>query len=597
MCVACAHPPAAGVPVPSDQRWIELPQGEEEAGRIESVGVKHLLRGLYFIAVGESGAAIPHLRLALIYTPDSAFIHERLSRAWAATGNLERARRSLDAGLERTPEDPWLNWLAGDLAARELRFRDAVAHLRRASASDEVLPESGAALVDVLLWLGDVKAADESAQAMMRRRPGDGELATRVAGQFEDHGELDMSLREYQRARVRRPGDRRAALGESRVLGMLARHDEAADTLVPMFALYPDMPELYVLLTRLLVRAGRPEAEAYRGEALRQANGDVFTTMAVATGDLLEGRIAEGLDLLRALVVGEPDHLEPRLFLAEALARLGDGQGCLGALEVTTTQPSPRLHQPRAWCWALQDRVDLAMEQMTWAVLDSGRPRDGLLDAARLLSQFAVEAVARRTLSDLLIRCRQRITEEDATVARAHLADLFGHGVEALELVAQLPRERLQAPEMVLRVADLESRNGRLASAIEALRALVREHPRDPLRLNALGFVLADANVRLDEAEVYLRRAHRLAPDDGYIIDSLGWLLYRRGAMEQAVVWLLRASRASPGDPEILRHLGDAYRALGKRDAARAAFRAALDAKPPPPLRALIEKRLEVGTS
>ncbi|MBI3179581.1 MAG: tetratricopeptide repeat protein, partial [Deltaproteobacteria bacterium] len=81
------------------------------------------------------------------------------------------------------------------------------------------------------------------------------------------------------------------------------------------------------------------------------------------------------------------------------------------------------------------------------------------------------------------------------------------------------------------------------------------------------------------------------APDEGFIIDSLGWLLYRQGRFEQALALLVQASRAAPGDPEILLHLGDVYAALGNRGGAGAAYKAALEARPPPMLRKRIEAK------
>ena len=196
-------------------------------------------------------------------------------------------------------------------------------------------------------------------------------------------------------------------------------------------------------------------------------------------------------------------------------------------------------------------------------------------------------------LSDLEKRTAERLSDLDRLWARATLADLFGRGEEALALVRQLPEDVRHEPETVMKVTDLEARYGELAAATAALEELVREAPDDPIRLNAFGFTLADAGIRLDEASVWLRRAHRLAPDEGFIIDSLGWLLFKQHELGPAIALLQAASRASPGDPEILRHLGDAYAAVGKKEAAHAAYRAALDGPVSPLLRRLLDGRLK----
>ncbi len=583
----CAHSPMAGVPVPSTERLIAVPQSAEH---VEPVGLKHLLRGLWYLHSGEAAAAIPHLRLALIYAPTSGFVHERLSRAWGLSGNPTKAREVLNSGLAKSPDDPWLRWLAGELAAGDRALQSAVEHLRRAIGDQQVLPLAAPTLVDTLLWLGKGdEAAETVAQALEAKT--DDALALRLGNVFEDHGNLDVAVDIYRRARVLNPTSRAAALAEAHVLSMQRLPGDAADALVSMLAFYPDDIDLYIRITRYLLRAGREEAEAFRAEALVQTQGSAHARMALAAADILEGHRTSGLALLRK-TISETGVLEARLYLAEILLRLGDGRGCLQTLTLSGQERDPRLHRPRAWCHAIQLQLELAMEQITWAALESDQPREAVVDAARFLSQNAEEEVAREYLSALLRRVRNKVTVEDMAIARSQLADFFGHKTEAIAELEQLGSE---SPELQLRLADLWARYGRVDEAVGLLGRLQQQEPQDPMRLNALGFVLTDAGRRLGDAEVYLRRAHRLAPDDGYITDSLGWLLLRRGQHEAALDLLRQASYAILGDPEILRHLGDAYRAMGDSDAACAAYRAAMEAKPSPSLRRVLNIELSKG--
>jgi tetratricopeptide (TPR) repeat protein len=560
---------------------------------VEAVGVKHLLRGLYFLHTQQPAAAVVHLRLALLYAPESAFVYERLSRAWGMAGERERARQALEVGLEKQPSDPWLNWLGGELALSERRFLEARAHLGLAVVSDEVVVHAGPHLIDALLWLRETDRAHAEAESLVERRPADADLAYELAARFEDHGQLADSLAFYRRARVQRPDHRGAASGEMRVLVLRGEVSRAVESLAPLFTFYPEDIDLYIQVAHLMHLDGRAEADTCRAEALRLAQGSVQGRAAVAAGDLLAGRVAKGLFLLRQVVGDRPEAGDVRLFLADMLLRQGDVHACLKLLSARSMRPSARFYRLRARCLAAGGELELAMEEITRAVLEEKRPRDALLDAVYLLSQTASEPSARSMLNDLLIRVRARITPVDALVARAQLCDLFGRGAEALELLAQISSDSREPVDIVLRRVDLQARHGELVEATRALETLLRERPSDPVRLNALGYTLANAGVRLAEAEVYLRRAHRMAPDDGYITDSLGWFFYRQGRVPEALRLLETANRASPGDPEILHHLGDAYLAAGKGEAARAAFRAALDARPPPRLRDIIRERLE----
>jgi len=234
----------------------------------------------------------------------------------------------------------------------------------------------------------------------------------------------------------------------------------------------------------------------------------------------------------------------------------------------------------------------LVVEQLSRALLLSPRPRETLLDAVRLLAAFCDEPTARRILGDLKARASERLQAVDGLLADATLADLLGDGALALSLIRQRPQPAEEDVDLVLRVSDVEARYGDRAEAVSALEILVAEEPESPLRLNALGFTLADAGIRLAEAAVWLRRAHRLAPDEPFIIDSLGWVFFRQGDLPRALALLETAARAEPGDPEILFHLGEAYRAAQWGEEARGAYRAASERITSPLLRQLLTDRL-----
>jgi tetratricopeptide (TPR) repeat protein len=88
--------------------------------------------------------------------------------------------------------------------------------------------------------------------------------------------------------------------------------------------------------------------------------------------------------------------------------------------------------------------------------------------------------------------------------------------------------------------------------------------PEQPLVLNYLGYSWVDQGVHLDEGMDMIRRAVEQRPDDGYIVDSLGWAYFRTGNYDEAVKNLERAVELKPDDPTINDHLGDAYWRVGR---------------------------------
>jgi tetratricopeptide (TPR) repeat protein len=119
--------------------------------------------------------------------------------------------------------------------------------------------------------------------------------------------------------------------------------------------------------------------------------------------------------------------------------------------------------------------------------------------------------------------------------------------------------------------------------------------PEQPHVLNYLGYSWIDRGTNLDEAMKMIRRAVDQRPDDGYIVDSLGWAYYRIGNYEEAVKTLERAISLKPEDPTVNDHLGDAYWRVGRTLEAKFQWSHARDLKPEPDELPKIEAKIENG--
>lgn len=107
------------------------------------------------------------------------------------------------------------------------------------------------------------------------------------------------------------------------------------------------------------------------------------------------------------------------------------------------------------------------------------------------------------------------------------------------------------------------------------LRAILARDPNNATALNALGYTLADRTDRIDEAYELIARALALDPEEPAILDSMGWVLFRKGEYQRAIEYLTRAYAAFP-DPEVAAHLGEALWANGQRDQAIDVWQGAL---------------------
>jgi tetratricopeptide (TPR) repeat protein len=115
------------------------------------------------------------------------------------------------------------------------------------------------------------------------------------------------------------------------------------------------------------------------------------------------------------------------------------------------------------------------------------------------------------------------------------------------------------------------------ARATEWLQQVLDEFPDDPGALNDLGYLWAEQGEHLERAHRMIRIAVEKEPDNAAYRDSLGWVLFQKGRVQEALPELEKAAAQEP-DPTVLDHLGDAYRAVGRPQEAKQAWRRAVQA-------------------
>jgi tetratricopeptide (TPR) repeat protein len=140
-----------------------------------------------------------------------------------------------------------------------------------------------------------------------------------------------------------------------------------------------------------------------------------------------------------------------------------------------------------------------------------------------------------------------------------------------------------------------EERSKQWSKAEADMRKALEMQPEQPHVLNYLGYSWIDQGINLDDGMKMIKRAVDQRPDDGYIVDSLGWAYYRIGNFEDAVKHLERAIDLKPEDPTINDHLGDAYWRVGRTLEAKFQWAHARDLKPEAEELPKIEAKIENG--
>ncbi|MBL8511158.1 MAG: tetratricopeptide repeat protein, partial [Betaproteobacteria bacterium] len=150
---------------------------------------------------------------------------------------------------------------------------------------------------------------------------------------------------------------------------------------------------------------------------------------------------------------------------------------------------------------------------------------------------------------------------------------------EALNLLSQAVDSNPEAADLFYDRAMVAEKLNRLDLFEADLRRVIQLKPDQANAYNALGYTLADRNVRLMEAYELIQTAIGISPDDASIRDSLGWVQFRLGQLKEAKA-TLNAAYQTRQDPEIAAHLGEVLWALGQQEEARKLWQNALQESP-----------------
>jgi tetratricopeptide (TPR) repeat protein len=303
--------------------------------------------------------------------------------------------------------------------------------------------------------------------------------------------------------------------------------------------LNPEDHDLALAYADLLARTGQADAARKVMEEIPQIPDVVFSRILFEIADGKDQAAEALFEEMSGMKFDDP--LEKAYYQAQAAEALGKIQQAID----------------------LYGRVDVGDY-----ALGSGLRR------AELMAREGDLAAARRELARMRLQTSELFVEE-SWLAEARILREAGDRKEALEVLDlaldELPGSVPIRYSHALFAAEL----GWVDIAENDLRIIISEQPENSAALNALGYTLADQTERYEEAEALIRQAYILEPDQAAIVDSMGWIAFRRGRLAEAEEYLRRAW-ALEQNPEIAAHLGEVLWVGGEQDAARFIWREAI---------------------
>jgi tetratricopeptide (TPR) repeat protein len=438
-----------------------------------------------------------------------------------------------------------LQILAG-LLVNAGRLEEAEPHLK------ELLSSEGSNVANAFVQLGRTLGNAQNKEAALRVMQ---QLADGYAGVPQAHyavaqaasnaGRNELALTEVRRARELRPDWEAAVLFESQLLQKTSG-TEALGSLSRYLQKYPNSREVRLNYARLLVSEKRfvdARGEFQKLLADFPTNTEVVYAVALLSVQLNDYGAAE-TNLRRLLDMDYREKDSVRMYLgqiAEEQNKYGD------ALK---------------WYEEIEAGEQFIPAQIRYAQVLS---KQGKLPEARARLQKLGASNGPQRVQLIL--------------AEAQLLRDASQEKEAFEIVEKALDAQPEQPDLLYDYAMLAERVDRMDLLESSLRKLIKIRPDHAHAYNALGYSLADRNQRLQEARELIEQALKLAPEDFFIVDSMGWVQYRLGNIAEALGWLRKAFTGRP-DPEIAAHLGEVLWVSGERGEAEKVWREATEKNP-----------------
>jgi len=539
-----ATPPAAAVEEPQDESDADAPASEAQAPSPEPVDRsalpnQELTENLLYefllaeIAIQRGNAALSaQAYVDLAKRTRDPRIARRATEVAALYARMNNA--AIDAATVWHETEPGstraLEALAGLLVAAG-RYDEALPNLRKLLTGAANDPANGfTQLTRTLANAQDKQAALKLVRSLAADYPKLAEAHFAVARAAVNAGDERVALEETRQAGQLRPDWEAAVLLEAQLL-QKASADQAASLLGGYLKKYPTARETRLAYARLLVaqkRFGEARAEFQKLMAGIPDSTDAAFAVALLSLQLKDYDAAE--KYLRSLIESPyRDKDGVRLYLGQV------------------AEERKNLPEALRWYGEVGEGEQYVQAQIRYGQVLA---RQGKLDEARVRLQ---QAAAKNS--------QQRV---QLILAEAQLLRDANQPKTAFDLVAQALDRVPNNPELLYDYAMLAEKIERVDILEASLRKLIAIRPEHAHAYNALGYSLADRNQRLPEARELIEKALQLAPDDSFIIDSMGWVLYRMGNLKDSVGYLRRAFAGRP-DAEIAAHLGEVLWALGER--------------------------------
>lgn len=500
-----------------------------------------------------------------------------------------------------------LSRLDGDLA-------EAIDQLKQALSIHPDSPYLTTELVSLYVENDNIDLALSLGESVLSKNPGNIELRSIMGGLYFNRREYDKAIREYQTIIEIDPANQVAYLYLATIFAQEKQYDLARRTFQKLLEIDPDNIIGMYYYAKTLTQMSRPvEAEALYQKITVQRPAFEAAWLGLAALYETQNKYDEAVGVYRRYLEMNPARFSLRLKIAELLIKANkleeaekeyqdvlkidstnrEVRTALGLLYfdmrrfdaavvqfsslLETVPGDDRLHYLLAN--TLEQKGDWQAAQTEYQKIS---PIFELYANAQIHAAMILKKQGR--LADAIgIMTRAILMKNDQPVLYLYLSSLY-EDKKDLATAEKMVREGLgrfpRNADLHYVLGTILEKMNRFEESIKSMEKVLEIDPQHADALNFIGYSYADRGIHLEQAEKMIVQALKIKPDNGYILDSLGWVHFRNNKFDSALTHLRRALELVPDDPNIIEHLGDVYLKIGRDKEALDYYRKAMKIDP-----------------
>lgn len=572
-------------------------------------------RGEYF------GRAIEYYKQAMKLDPAAGFLVEELTDLYIQAGRIKDAVTEAEDILKRQPENLEARRILGRIYMRmigdtqqgkinEEMLRQAIAQFRKITEKEPKDTESWLILGRLERVSRNSVEAEKAYRKVLDSDANNEDALTGLAMVYADVGDTQKTIEMLRRVTDRNPSAR-TLTALAGAYEQMRDYANAAEVLRRALALTPQSDQLKRALAQNLLLSERlDDALKLYLEIAGEDEKDAQTQLRLAEIYRLKREFDKARAALAKAKALDKDGLEARFDEVSLLEAEGNSGGAIEALKklledtarraYTVQEKGTRIMLLERLGYLERNRNQYEAAVAVFRQIAELDPQTGsrvavhVVDTYRQAKEFPkakaeadsalkqypkdrmVTAMHASLLADLgqiqqaAAEMRKLLDGQKDRETHIALAQIWEKGKNFVEMGKSLDAAEKLSPGpaekeaiFFMRGAMYEKQKNFEAAEAE-FRKVLSGNPDSPGALNYLGYMLADRNVRLEEARKLIARAVELDPNNGAYLDSLGWVYYRLNMLEEAETQLVRSLERVGRDPTVYDHLGDVYWKQGK---------------------------------